>query len=83
MPFQESYAPGGQAERFSIYRRESAKLGYHDLLVGLIGQKAGLVGQGVGLEIDEYPVIGPVDHKILENLTIAIKPKIIFPGLAW
>ncbi len=28
------------------------------------GGKAGFVGHGVGLEIDEYPVLGPVDHRI-------------------
>jgi Xaa-Pro dipeptidase len=33
------------------------------------------------LEIDEYPVLGPVDHEILENMTIAVEPKMIFPGV--
>jgi Xaa-Pro aminopeptidase len=39
------------------------------------------VGHGVGLEIDEYPVLGPVDHHITENMTIAVEPKMIYPGV--
>jgi len=38
------------------------------------------VGHGVGLQIDEYPVLGPVDHEIVENMTIAVEPKMIYPG---
>jgi Xaa-Pro dipeptidase len=34
----------------------------------------------VGLQIDEYPVIGPLDHEIVENMTIAVEPKMIYPG---
>jgi Xaa-Pro aminopeptidase len=33
----------------------------------------------VGLELDEYPVIGPLDHELQSNMTIAIEPKIIYP----
>ena len=68
-------------EVFELSEGEGAKLGYQDFLGGPIGSKAGFVGHGVGLELDEYPVIGPVDHKILENMTIAIEPKMIFPGI--
>jgi len=38
------------------------------------------VGHGLGLEIDEYPVIGPLDQKIKENMIIAVEPKMIYPG---
>ena len=68
-------------EIFDLSEEEGAKLGYQDFLGGPLGRKAGFVGHGIGLELDEYPVIGPVDHKILENMTIAIEPKMIFPGI--
>jgi Xaa-Pro dipeptidase len=68
-------------EIFELSEGLGSKLGYQDFLEGPVGRKAGFVGHGVGLEIDEYPVIGPVDHKILENMTIAIEPKMIFPGI--
>ena len=32
------------------------------------------------MELDEYPVIGPLDHTIQENMTIAIEPKMIYPS---
>ena len=55
-------------------------MGYQDFLGGPPESKAGFVGHGVGLQIDEYPVIGPVDHEIVENMTIAVEPKMIYPG---
>lgn len=78
----EELRPGRTGrEAFDISEVEGAKLGYQDFLGGLIGSKAGFVGHGVGLEIDEYPVLGPVDHEILENMTIAVEPKMIYPGV--
>jgi Xaa-Pro aminopeptidase len=54
-------------------------LGYSNYLGGPPGNKCGFVGHGVGMELDEYPVLGPLDHMILENMTIAIEPKMIYP----
>ena len=68
-------------ELFNLSEAKGAKLGYQDYLGGPLGAKCGFVGHGVGLEIDEYPVIGPVDHEILPNMTIALEPKMIFPGV--
>ena len=78
----EELRPGRRGrEAFDLSEKEGMKLGYQDFLGGPPGSKAGFVGHGVGLEIDEYPVLGPVDHEILENMTIAVEPKMIFPGL--
>lgn len=68
-------------EIFGLSLVEGAKLGYQDFLGGPPGRRAGFVGHGVGLEIDEYPVLGPVDHEIMENMTIAVEPKMIYPGV--
>jgi Xaa-Pro aminopeptidase len=65
---------------WSLSLAEGLKLGYQDFLGGPPGGKAGFVGHGVGLQIDEYPVIGPLDHEIMENMTIAVEPKMIYPG---
>ncbi len=59
---------------------EGKRLGYQDHLGGPIGRKAGFVGHGLGLDIDEYPVLGPLDHEIRENMVIAVEPKMIYPG---
>jgi Xaa-Pro dipeptidase len=67
-------------EIWDLSLAEGLKLGYQDFLGGPQESKAGFVGHGVGLQIDEYPVIGPVDHEIVENMTIAVEPKMIYPG---
>ena len=81
-PLPKSYVPARRAGRsLTSLKRKATKLGYQDFLGGPPGGKAGFVGHGVGLEIDEYPVLGPVDHEIMENMTIAVEPKMIYPGL--
>lgn len=43
-------------------------------------QKAGFIGHGVGIEINELPVIAPRSHDILqENNVIALEPKFVIP----
>ncbi|MFB3764316.1 MAG: M24 family metallopeptidase [Methanotrichaceae archaeon] len=68
-------------EIFDLSEAVGAKLGQKEYLGGPPGGKCGFVGHGVGLEIDEYPVLGPVDHLIKENMTIAVEPKIIYPEM--
>lgn len=68
-------------ELFELSELEGDRLGYKDFLGGPNGGKCGFVGHGVGLELDEYPVLAPLDHQILENMTIAVEPKMIYPGL--
>jgi Xaa-Pro aminopeptidase len=66
---------------FNLSEAKGARLGYQEHLGGPAGSKVGFVGHGVGLEIDEYPVIGPVDHLILPKMAIALEPKMIYPGI--
>ncbi len=66
-------------ELFELSEVKGAELGYQDNLGGPAGSKCGFVGHGVGLELDEYPVIGPLEHELHLNMTIAIEPKIIYP----
>jgi len=68
-------------EIFNLSEETGRLLGYGDHLGGPAESKCGFVGHGVGLEIDEYPVIGPLDHQILPNMTIAVEPKMIYPGI--
>lgn len=66
-------------ELFELSEAKGAMFGYQDYLGGPLGGKCGFVGHGVGLELDEYPVLGPLDHVIEKNMAIAIEPKIIYP----
>jgi len=67
-------------EAFELSEEVGRRLGYADWLGGPVGSKCGFVGHGVGLELDEYPVIGPLDHRIEPGMTIAVEPKMIYPG---
>lgn len=45
-------------------------------------QKAAFIGHGVGIELNEMPVLTPRSKDILEeNMTIAIEPKFVIPGV--
>jgi Xaa-Pro dipeptidase len=67
-------------ELFELSEAEGAMLGYQDQLGGIPGSKCGFVGHGVGLELDEYPVLGPLDHIIRSGMTVAVEPKMIYPN---
>lgn len=45
-------------------------------------QKAGFIGHGVGIEVNELPVLAPRSRDILqEGMTIALEPKFVIPGV--
>jgi Xaa-Pro dipeptidase len=66
---------------FVLSESMGEQLGYKDQLGGPPDNKCGFVGHGVGLELDEFPVLGPTDHLIQEKMTVAVEPKMIYPGL--
>jgi Xaa-Pro aminopeptidase len=58
---------------------EQARLG--DRFMGPPGDQARFVGHGVGLELDELPVLAPGFKTVLrEGMTLAVEPKFVFPG---
>ena len=57
------------------------KAGYADKFMG-IHQQARFIGHGVGLEINEMPVIAPRMKQELEpGMVFALEPKIVLPGV--
>ncbi|MDO5572129.1 MAG: Xaa-Pro peptidase family protein [Bacteroidales bacterium] len=45
-------------------------------------QQASFIGHGVGIEINEIPVISPRSPHVLEkNMTFALEPKFVIPGV--
>ncbi len=49
--------------------------------MGPPGDQARFVGHGVGLELDELPVLAPrFDAPLVAGQVIAIAPKFVFPG---
>ena len=56
--------------------------GLADYYMGTPGENAKFVGHGVGLQLDEMPVLAPgFDQSLVAGQTIAIEPKFVFPGL--
>lgn len=50
--------------------------------MGLSRNKVGFLGHGIGLAIDEWPVIAPTfDRPLQENMVLALEPKIGIAGL--
>ncbi len=59
----------------------AAKAGFADNFMG-VGQKAKFVGHGIGLEINEAPVLAPRIRQELEpGMVFALEPKIVLPGV--
>jgi Xaa-Pro dipeptidase len=80
---RENLRPGKIWEELfagSIGMAESAGLG--DYFMGCPGEQAKFVGHGVGLELDEFPVLAPkFRFPLKEGQTVAIEPKFVFPGI--
>lgn len=68
----------------ALFARASARAGeagLGDHFMGPPGAQARFVGHGIGLELDEVPVLAPgFDAPLREGQTIAIEPKFVFPG---
>lgn len=73
--------PGTKASAlYEEAARMAAEAGFSDFFMGH-RQHAGFVGHGVGIEINEAPVIAPRSRDILaEGNVIALEPKFVIPG---
>lgn len=57
------------------------RAGFADYFMG-VGQKAKFIGHGVGLEINESPVLAPrMKQELLPGMVFALEPKIVLPGV--
>jgi Xaa-Pro aminopeptidase len=60
---------------------QASEAGYADNFMGCGDQRIRFVGHGVGLELDEYPILAKGQTMPLKaGMTIALEPKAIFPG---
>jgi Xaa-Pro aminopeptidase len=74
--------PGATGEELWERARALAEeAGLADRFMGPRGDQARFVGHGVGLELDELPVLAPGhEDPLVENQVVAIEPKFVFPG---
>ena len=75
--------PGITGEQVYQWALEAAtRLGYRDHFMGSGTTQTAYVGHGVGLELDELPLLAPkFDWPLLENMVFAFEPKVILPGV--
>ncbi len=58
----------------------ACELGYEDNLMGMKPDQTKFLAHGVGLELDESPVVAKgFDRPLVEGGTIAIEPKVVYP----
>jgi len=84
MYFTESWVRPGKSPA-DLYN-EIIKLvkgsGYIDHFMGHTPNQVPFVGHGIGLEIDEYPVIAPMfELEFAPGMVYALEPKMAFPGI--
>jgi Xaa-Pro aminopeptidase len=49
--------------------------------MGAGAERVRFLGHGVGMEIDELPILAPgFDEPLVEGNVVAIEPKFVFPG---
>jgi len=63
-----------------LARRKAEKSHFAANFLGFDGYRVPFVGHGVGLELDELPVLAAgLEKPLLSGMTVAIEPKFLFP----
>ena len=70
------------AELYEQCHALAVELGHADHFMGHKGSQANFIGHGLGIEIDEFPVIAKsfTEDVFEESMTFAFEPKAVFPG---
>ena len=79
---QKALKPGAVCEElFFMAAAMAEEAGFGKNFMGMPGEQAKFVGHGVGLELDELPVLAQGFNAPLQaGQTIAIEPKFVIPG---
>ncbi len=80
--FMKEAKPGVPcSDLYRLGLEEAARAGLSDYFMGYGEGKVRFVGHGLGLEIDEYPILAPhFDQKLEPGMVVAVEPKFIFPS---
>jgi Xaa-Pro aminopeptidase len=78
-----SMKPGARpSDLYALALDMAEKAGFAEGFMGLGDNKVPFLGHGIGLCIDEWPVLAKrFDQPLLAGMTIAVEPKIGLPGL--
>ncbi|WP_094606302.1 Methionine aminopeptidase 1, mitochondrial [Sporomusa silvacetica DSM 10669] len=77
----KSSKPGTLAEEpYLLAVKLAAELGYQDNFMGYKPDQVKFVGHGIGLELDECPILAKgMKTPIVPGMTFALEPKFVFP----
>ena len=77
----EKARPGSSSKELYLLGTQMAQdSGYDKGYLGLEGKKSVFVGHGLGLEVNEFPIIGQgQDYPVEAGIVVAIEPKVLFP----
>jgi Xaa-Pro dipeptidase len=68
-------------EFYAMSRDLASRAGLGDYFMGHGEGQVRFIGHGLGLEIDEFPVIAPnFEEELAEGMVLAFEPKFVFPG---
>ncbi len=79
----DNLVPGGTGEElFNLAVARAEQLGFGHAFLGPAHRKVSFAGHGVGLEINELPVLAPGFTQPIEaGMTVALELKMVFPGM--
>ena len=79
---EERLAPGAAPSALHALSEEiAAGAGLEEHFMGAGAERVRFLGHGVGMEIDELPILAPgFDEPLVEGNVVAIEPKFVFPG---
>ena len=75
-------APGATpSSLFDLAESMAAESGLGDHFMGEGGDRVRFLGHGVGMEVDEWPVLAPgFDEPLVAGNVVAVEPKFVFAG---
>ena len=78
---QKALRPGAVCEElFFMAAAMAEEAGFGQNFMGMPGEQVKWIGHGVGLELDELPVLAGIKRLLQAGQTIAIEPKFVMPG---
>jgi Xaa-Pro aminopeptidase len=69
------------ADLYHLALETAVSMGLGDYFMGYREEQVKFIGHGLGLNLDEYPVLSPGSKHVLQpGMVFALEPKFIFPG---
>ena len=78
---QEAKPGASPSDLYRLALKKAEEDGFGHYFMGHGEGRVRFVGHGLGLEIDEHPILAPrFSHRLEAGMVIALEPKFVFPG---